>query len=143
MTSPVNHRYRSTESKYKGGAEEMYVTYDLWQETRGNNRALYPKVKRVYIAGTVTNWHVGTFEKRTGKSVYGVKIEYEQSRAAYARKGYSANRGSTHYLVQPARVRGSKSRFSRIVDLPQDAKNVAFHEHNLPPKYQEALQDIR
>ena len=27
--------YRTTESKYKGGAHENYVTYDLQQRTRG------------------------------------------------------------------------------------------------------------
>ena len=37
----TNIRYRSTESKYKGGAQEMYVTYDL-EQTRGRQNALYP-----------------------------------------------------------------------------------------------------
>jgi hypothetical protein len=45
----TNRRYRSTDSK--GGAHEMYVTYDLEQKTRGGESALYHKVKRVYIAG--------------------------------------------------------------------------------------------
>jgi hypothetical protein len=36
MTNPMTkRRYRSTEAKYKGGAQEMYVTYDLHQKTRG------------------------------------------------------------------------------------------------------------
>src|SRR5262245_17313011 len=94
MTQVTKHRYKATESKYKGGAHEMYVTYDLWQETRGGNKALYPKVKRVYVAGKVTNWQKGTFAKRTGRKVYGVKIDYEQSREAYTREGYTAKRGS-------------------------------------------------
>jgi hypothetical protein len=42
--------YRPTESKYKGGAHEMYVTYDLEQKTRGEQSAVYPRVKRVYIS---------------------------------------------------------------------------------------------
>ncbi|HVZ39409.1 MAG TPA: hypothetical protein VHI13_09040 [Candidatus Kapabacteria bacterium] len=46
-------RYRSTESKYKGGATEMYVTYDLDQKNRGGSSSTRPKVKRVYIAGDV------------------------------------------------------------------------------------------
>ena len=33
----------------------MYVTYDLEQQTRGGGSAIYPKVKRVYIAGDVSN----------------------------------------------------------------------------------------
>ena len=101
MTHADTQSYKTTESKYRGGAVEMYVTYDLWQETRGDGRALYPKVKRVYIAGQVKDWHVGTFAKHTGKHVHGVKIEYEQSRASYARQGYMATRRNTRYHVPP------------------------------------------
>ena len=85
MTHAGAQSYKTTESKYKGGAEEMYVTYDLWQETRGDGRALYPKVKRVYIAGQVKDWHVGTFAKRTGKHVHGVKLSIH--RAAWPTRG--------------------------------------------------------
>ncbi len=65
--------YRPTESKLKGGAETLYLTYDLEQKTRGGGSALYPKVKRVYIAGEVTGWEAGVFQKRSGREVYGVK----------------------------------------------------------------------
>ena len=143
MTTTAKRHYQTTESKYKGGAEEMYVTYDLWQETRGDGRALYPKVKRVYIAGRVKDWHVGTFAKRTGKHVHGVKIEYEQSRTAYARKGYTATRGSTQYHVAPTQVHGGTARFSKIVEVPQEAHNVQFHVGELPARYRDALQDVR
>ena len=34
MSTTTHSGYRPTESKYKGGAHEMYVTYDLEQETR-------------------------------------------------------------------------------------------------------------
>jgi len=143
MTQATPHRYKATESKYKGRAKEMYVTYDLWQETRGANRALYPKVKRVYIAGEVKRWQAGTFQKRTGKQVHGVKIDYEQSRAGYSRKGYTAKRGNTEYNVAPAKIEGGKSSFSQIVEVPEDAQNVVFHSATLPKKYQDALQDVR
>ena len=39
MTQATKHRYRPTEAKYKGRAEEMFVTYDLSQETRGGGPA--------------------------------------------------------------------------------------------------------
>jgi hypothetical protein len=143
MTAPTRQQYRATESKYKGGAKEMYVTYDLWQETRGDSRALYPKVKRVYIAGDVKRWQVGTFRKRSGKEVYGVRIEYEQSRRGYARKGYTATRGRTRYEVKPAKVGEGKSKFSQIVEVPAQAQNIAFHTGTLPQRYREALQDVR
>jgi hypothetical protein len=49
-------RYRPTESQYKGAADEMYITYDREQRTRSGKHALYPKVKRIYIAGSVKDW---------------------------------------------------------------------------------------
>lgn len=137
--------YRPTEAKYKGDAKEMYVTYDLEQETRGEHSAIYPKVQRVYIAGDVNNWNVGKFTKESGKKVFGVQIEYRQGRESYERSGYSAERSDTgtQYEVPPTKVEGSASNFTKIVELPDDAQNVHFHEQQLPEKYQAALQDVR
>lgn len=146
MTEPrQNGDYRPTESKYKGGAQEMYVTYDLEQQTRGDNTARYPKVKRVYIAGEVTDWQVGQFTKQSGKEVFGVKVDYEQSRAGYERSGYTAERSDTgtEYEVSPTEVGESVSKFSQVVELPAAAENVQFHTEELPDKYRQALQDVR
>src|SRR5437899_2096044 len=99
MTAAANTGYRPTESKYKGGAHQMYVTYDLDQRTRGAQTAIYPKVKRVYIAGDVKGWNAGAVRKRTGREVHGVRIEYEQTRQRYRRKAYAAQRGKTDYRV--------------------------------------------
>ena len=75
MTTAIGEKgYRSTESKYKGGAHEMYVTYDLEQKTRGDQSAIYPKVKRVYIAGHVKDWTTGVVRKRTGRQVHSIRI---------------------------------------------------------------------
>ena len=92
-TAAGQRRYKPTEARYKGRAREMYVTYDLPQRTRGAGQALYPKVKRVYIAGDVKDWKLGTFAKRTGKEVRGVKIDFEQTRSAYDRRACTASRG--------------------------------------------------
>lgn len=135
--------YRPTESKYKGGAHEMYVTYDLEQKTRGGGEALYPKVKRVYIAGDVKHWEVGNFKKRTGREVYGVKIAYEQTREGYDRQGYTAEREQTEYEVQPAHVGRTLQTFSQVVEVPRDAQQVQFHERDLPERYRSAIQDVR
>jgi len=143
MNTPQTHRYKPTESKYKGGARDMYVTYDESQETRGVRPAAYPKVKRVYIGGQVKNWRVGTFANRAGRRVHGVKIDYEQSRAGYSRKPYQARRGKTTYQVSPSRVTGGQSHFSKIVEVPKDARNVHFYTGKLPSKYQHALQAVR
>lgn len=138
--------YRPTESKFKGGAEEMYVTYDLEQKTRGGGHALYPKVKRVYIAGDVIDWQArADLRKRTGKLVNGVRIEYEQSRRDYRRAGYNAERDGTKYEVGATRAKPTTQRFTQIVEVPQKAKDVHFYPSadRLPAKYKQALQDVR
>src|SRR5512135_1931384 len=118
MTTSTDRSYRPTESKFKGGAKEMYVTYDVSQTTRNGGHALYPKVKRVYIAGKVKDWKVGTFAKRTGRRVKGVKIDYQQSRSRYTRQGYTAHRGHAAYKTSAVHVGSGQSSFSKIVDLP-------------------------
>jgi hypothetical protein len=146
MTTKHNSpHYRATESKYKGGAREMYVTYDLEQETRSGRRALYPKVKRVYVAGDVKDWQSGSIKKRSGRRVHGVLIEYEQTRRGYQRKAYAALRGTTAYRVEQASVGPTKQTFKKVVEVPEKARNVRLFKNatRLPARYRSALQDIR
>jgi hypothetical protein len=137
--------YRPTESKYKGGAHEMFVTYDLEQKTRGGGSAMYPKVKRVYIAGDVKDWKAGTVLKRSGREVHGVRIAYEQSRRRYHRQGFTAKRGETAYKVRPSAVGSTTGQFVQVVEVPEDARNVRFYTGTakLPAKYRHALQAVR
>src|SRR5436309_2781542 len=126
-TATKKSEYRPTESKYKGGASEMYVTYDLEQRTRGGGTATYPKVKRVYIAGDVKDWKAGTVKKRTGREVHGVQIEYEQSRKGYRRRAYEAERGKTEYAVGPASVGSTMQRFVQVVEVPEAARHLHLY----------------
>jgi len=144
-TLMTKRRYRSTEAKYKGGAQEMYVTYDLHQKTRGAQSALYHKVRRVYIAGDVTNWRTGQVRKRTGREVHGLRIEYELNRRSYRRRGYSAQRRETKYLVEPGAVAATAQRFAQVVEIPTDAQNAHFYSSHaeLRPEYRKALQQVR
>jgi hypothetical protein len=143
MTAPARHAYKPTEARYKGGADEMYITYDVSQETRAGRPAVYPKVKRVYIAGKVKDWRLGIFPNRAGRKVHGVKIEYEQSRAGYDRKPYRASRGGAAYKVSLAHVTRGQSSFTKVVEVPDDARNVRFRKGSLPAKYRSALQTVR
>ncbi len=146
MTAEAHRgRYRPTESKYKGGAQEMFVTYDLEQKTRGGDTASYPKVKRVYIAGDVKEWRTGTVKKRTGRQVHGVQIEYEQSRRGYHRRPFSARRGRTAYEVSPADVGRTAQKFVQVVEVPKKAHNLQFFSSlsKMPARYRHALQDVR
>jgi hypothetical protein len=138
-------RYHPTESKYKGGAHEMYVTYDLEQKTRSDGSAIYPKVKRVYIAGQVLDWKVGVVKKKSGREVYGVQINYEQSRKSYYRKGYTAQRGKTTYETSPASVGAASQTFVQVIEVPKGAGNVRFYTNpgELPATYRHALQRVR
>jgi len=144
-TTTRKRGYRPTESKYKGGATEMYITYDLEQETRGGGKATYPKVKRVYIAGDVKDWKMGQVRKKSGREVHGVRIEYEQGRTRHRRTGYTAERGGTQYEVSPTGVGATTQRFAQVVELPLEARNVQFHagEGDLPEPYRHARQDVR
>src|SRR5262249_12968650 len=138
-------RYRATESKYKGGASEMYITYDLEQNTRGGGRALLPKVKRVYIAGDVKGWDLGDFRKRAGREVHGVRIEYEQSWRPDRREAFKATRGRTEYEIPAASVAATNQRFAQVVELPREARNIRFHgaAEDLPEPYRHARQRVR
>jgi hypothetical protein len=145
MTAAQKSAYRSTESKYKGGAREMYITYDLDQRMRGGGSALVPKIKRVYIAGDVEGWKLGDFRKRSGREVHGVRIEYQQSRRRYRRNGYRAARKDTEYAVAPAGVPAAMQRFAQVVEVPSGARNVEFQadRNTLPERYRHALQKVR
>ena len=145
MATKTNQQYRSTESKYKGGAQEMYITYDLKQKTRSGDEKLYPKVKRVYIAGDVKDWKTGTMKKRSGKTVHGVAIEYQQNRKGYPRSGFGAKRGGTRYTVKPSSVEGSAQKFRQVLEVPQNAQNIHFYAtaRKLPARYRSALQRVR
>lgn len=145
MATKTSSRYRPTESKYKGGAQEMYITYDLSQKTRSGDQKLYPKVKRVYIAGNVTDWKTGNMRKRSGRTVHGVAIEYEQSRKGFQRKGFQAERGQTQYAVKPSSVGGTSQRFRQVLEVPQQAQNIHFYTsaQKVPAKYRSALQSVR
>ncbi len=106
---------------------------------------MYPKIKRVYIAGQVRDWKSGVVRKRTGRRVHGVCIEYEQKRAGYRRRGYAAHRGETEYPVEPAAVGATSQRFVQVVEVPEVAQNVQFYSASseLPAKYNQALQRVR
>jgi hypothetical protein len=145
MTTKGNRSYRPTESKYKGGAREMYVTYDLDQKTRSGAKATYPKVKRVYIAGDIRQWKAGRVRKRTGREVPGVRIQYEQDRTRHHREGYTAKRGDTAYAVTPTSVASAYQSFTQVVEVPEDARNLRFYTgaDDLPERYRHALQHVR
>ena len=113
-----DHHSKPAEAKPKGGgADEMYVTYDIEQKA-GGDTTLSPKVKRVYIAGVVEGWKLGDFKKQSGREVHGVKIDY---------------------VPAP----GAAEHLSQIAEVPKKAKNVRFHKHaDLPDRYAKALQDL-
>jgi hypothetical protein len=126
--------YTPTEAQYKGGADQKFITYELEQKTRGGGTAKIPKVKRVYVAGEVEDFSVGTFEKKSGKEVYGAKIEMKRSR-----EGYTAERSDTGTEYE---VPETEQEITKIVELPEEAQNVSFYESkdDLPERYESALQ---
>ncbi len=84
------------------------------------------------------DWKVGTFVKRTGRKVRGVKIDYRQSRSAYKRLPRP-----TAPKNDPVKVAKGSSRFTKIVEVPKTAESVRFHTDRLRRKYQSAPQSVR
>jgi hypothetical protein len=133
--------HRRTESAYEGGAQEMYVSYDLPQRTRGGGTAIYPKVKRVYIPGDVVEWAVGRFRKRSGREVHGVRITY-RVRGDRSRDDLSAKQGRATNVVRPASLRPMGRRYTQVIGLPEEARNVQLHEAQ-DPHARRAMQSAR
>ena len=123
----------------------MFVTYDLPQRTRGGRTTLYPKVKRVYIAGDVTDVATGRVRKRSGRQVRGVRIDYERTRGGYRRQGFTAQRNGRSYRVKASQVAPTRQHFAQVVEVPAAARNVKFYAAatELPEKYRHALQAVR
>jgi hypothetical protein len=88
---------------------------------------------------------LGTVQKKTGKQVHGVRIEYEQTRKRHHRKGFNAQRDSTQYKVAPATVGATSQIFVQVVEIPKDERNVHFYTGStrLPEKFRHARQRIR
>ena len=143
--SSSSGRYRSTESKYRRAAEDMFVVYDLKQRTRSGASALYPKVKRVHIAGDVEKVTNGLTRKRSGRKVRGVRIEYLHTRKGYRREPFMEYWNIEPHLVEPRAVRPAQQRLTRVVELPERARNVRLYPSRelLPEKYAHALQRVR
>jgi hypothetical protein len=116
-------KYTPTEARFKGGAKEMYVTYDL-----GRSFGEAPRVKRVDVPGSLINARVGEFKNRMGRRVHGVRIQYRQDREPYTRSS-------------GARVGRTTLTLSKIVEVPTNARNITFRE-SLPERYEHVLQNV-
>jgi len=139
-------RPRSTGSNYKGGAHhDMFVVYDLKPRTRTGTSALYPKVKRVHIAGNVEKVTNGLMRKRSGREVRGVRIEYLHARKGYRREPFMEYWNIEPHLVEPRAVRPAQQRVTQVVEVPDRARNVRFYRsrERLPERYAHALQRVR
>ena len=56
--------------------------------------------------------------------MHGIKFVYENTRAGYHRKSFTAKRGKTKYRVSPAKVPRTKVTVSKIVELPKNIRKV-------------------
>jgi len=93
----------------------------------------------------VHDWKVGVVKKRSGREVYGVLINYEQSRKSYHHKGYTAHRGKTTYETSPASVGATSQKFAQVIEVPERAGKVRFYANlgELPATYRHTLQRVR
>jgi hypothetical protein len=110
--------------------QEMYITYDLAQRTRGGGSAVFPKVKRVYIPGDVVEWGVGRFRKRSGRMVHGVRITYRLRDGAPPDEPRKTPGGTSKTTGGDTST--AARRFTQVIDLPDAARNVQLHEAQRP-----------
>jgi len=106
--------YRPSEYPRVGPGKYYYIVYENLERTRAGNKVWKPRVKRVYISGKLLRWQKGRVRKRTGETVNGIKLIYENTR-----KGFKAQRGSTRYSVSRAEMEVTK-----VVELPKGARNI-------------------
>jgi hypothetical protein len=109
----------SPRGRFKRDTVEVFVTYEL----AGALRA-----KRVNVPGEIVSSRIGTFKNRMGRRVHGVKITYRQQRDAYRR-------------ATGARVAPTTLALSKVVEVPNNARNIAFRE-SLPPQLREKLRNV-
>ena len=106
--------YKPSEYPRVGPGKYYYIMYENLERTRAGNKVWKPRVKRVYISGKLLRWQKGRVWKRTGETVNGIKLIYENTR-----KGFKAQRGSTRYSVSRAEMEVAK-----VVELPKGARNI-------------------
>ena len=106
--------YKPSEYPRVGPGRYYYIMYENLERTRAGNKVWKPRVKRVYISGKLLRWQKGRVRKRTGETVNGIKLVYENTR-----KGFKAQRGNTRYSVSRAEMEVAK-----VVELPKGARNI-------------------
>jgi len=106
--------YKLCEYPQVGPGKYYYIKYENLERTRAGNKVWKPRVKRVYISGKLLRWQKGRVRKRTGETVNGIKLIYENTR-----KGFKAQRGNTRYSVSRAEMEVAK-----VVELPKGARNI-------------------
>ena len=106
--------YKPSEYPRVGPGKYYYIMYENLERTRAGNKVWKPRVKRVYISGKLLRWQKGRVRKRTGETVNGIKLVYENTR-----KGFRAQRGNTRYSVSRAEMEVAK-----VVELPKGARNI-------------------
>ena len=106
--------YRPSEYPRVGPGKYYYIFYENLEQTRSGKKVWKPRAKRVYISGRLKSWKKGTFVKRSGSRVFGIKFVYENTR-----KPFKAQRDSTKYSVGRATMDVKK-----IMELPKNARKV-------------------
>ncbi len=109
--------YRTTKMRYKGGGRIKYLVYRSPQPLRTGRTQQRTRVHRLYFPENATRIRVEgpkTMKKRTGRSVYGVKVHYR-----YGLRGATAHRKGTRYKL-PAR----RADRTKVIEVPRDAKNI-------------------
>lgn len=116
---------------YIGGADQMFVTYELELGPDAGEDGSCPQVTRVYLSGDLCSWEIGTFKTRSGAEVYGVKIEYQQTHETYRARDLDTEYESA----------ADTRRYTKIIEVPRAATTIELRAE-LPDRYRQALHQL-
>ena len=116
--------YKPSEYRYKGTGKYYYILYEHLEKTRSGKKTWKPRAKRVFVSGKLISKEIGYFINKYGRRVHGIKLIYENVRAPYNRKSFTAKRGKTKYRVSATHIPRTKVPVTKIVELPKNIRKV-------------------
>lgn len=115
---------KRSEQRYDKNGQVRYLVYKSSQPLRDGRSQERQRVKRFYLPGDSKDVSIDgpkTVEKRTGRKVHGVEVNYRHKLS-----GAQARRGKTSFKT-PERW----SEKTKVLELPDSARNVRLT--NKPP----------
>lgn len=116
-TNISKRKITKRKKKLNTKGEKLFVTFEQHEpKLQGKGHSWHAKIKPCWIKGELKNWKSGTFMNRSGRRIFGLKVEYQP------------NHGST-------------STMKRIIELPRQSRGIKLRTRKtIPVKFQSLLK---